>query len=135
MGDVTIPTVLVVDDEPLVRTMLRTVLEQAGYAVAEADDGYHGLAALKRQDINVVITDIMMPNKDGIETIREIRRDHPGIGIVAMSGGGTSGDMLYLRIARALGADRILEKPMLPCELLDAVSSIRSDQPAALPVD
>lgn len=134
MGQAIRPTVLVIDDEPMVRAMLRTVLENAGYRVAEADDGVNGLEALKQYPFGIVITDIMMPNMEGIETIREIRRGFPDTGIVAISGGGTTGNMSYLRMAAVLGADRTLGKPMLVRDLLEAVSSIdrgRSSRAAA----
>jgi CheY-like chemotaxis protein len=76
----------------------------------------------------VLVTDIIMPGMEGIETIREIRREHPGIKVVAMSGGGAVGPRSYLQLARALGADITLRKPFAIADLLEAVSSLTGEE-------
>ena len=123
---------LVIDDQEEVRETLRDMLEANGYEVLEAADGKKGLRLLKRQElkqpktkpVDVVITDMIMPEKEGVETILELRRKYPGIKIVAISGGGPD----YLRMAKVLGADRILAKPFSPEELLDAVRKVLEDE-------
>lgn len=104
--------VLVIDDEALVRATLRDMLEEAGCAVAEAADGNAGIALLETEQPDVIFTDILMPNKEGIETINEIRKLGKDIRIVAMSGGGATGNMTFLEYAKAVGADRALQKPI-----------------------
>lgn len=111
------------DDEPL-RRILQRVLEGAGHEVYAAGDGNAGLALADAIDPELVVTDIVMPDREGLETIGELRRVRPQTPIVAMSGNcdPESGD--YLRIARALGADRTLGKPFVPQELVDAVAQL-----------
>ncbi len=116
-------SVLVIDDEPQMRSMIRRILSAAQYIVTEAQDGRDGLECLVKCQPSIVITDIYMPNMEGIETIREIRRRDPATKIVVMSGGGSSGDM-YLKAAQAFGADVVLQKPFRAEELLTVVSRL-----------
>src|SRR5690348_15772000 len=83
------PTVLVIDDEAVVRQSLETLLETYGFQVALARDGAQGLAAFRRIAPDLVLTDIVMPNQDGIETILTMRRERPAAKIIAMSGRGS----------------------------------------------
>jgi PAS domain S-box-containing protein len=101
--------ILVADDEAGVRSFLRAVLEAGGHTVSEAADGREVLSQARLHQVDLVITDLMMPGQEGIETIQTLRREVPGIGIIAVSGafGGH-----YLRIAERLGADGILNKPV-----------------------
>ena len=116
--------IVVIDDEEPVRAMLCDVLEEEGYEVAQAGDGWGGLQLLTIAPTDLVITDILMPDKEGIETIREIRDDHPNVGIIAMSGGGAVGNLDFLQLARDFGAAEVLEKPIRIDKLLDAVARV-----------
>lgn len=116
--------ILVVDDEPLLRSTLRHALEIAGHSVKEAANGVEALAAVSRQRPAVVILDILMPEKEGIETILDLRRKYDGIKIIAMSGGGRVGDTAFLAVAQRLGADRVIAKPFNRDQLLNAVDDV-----------
>ena len=120
--------VLLIDDDDLVRKILRRILEGADFEVVEAADGDEGIRSYEAEPIDVVVTDILMPKKEGIETIIELRRINPEVRIVAISGGGRNVGQQYLKMAGKLGADRILPKPVRPKELLDAVRDILSGE-------
>lgn len=81
-------TVLIVEDDPSLRDSLRRTLRKKGYTIIEAEEGGQGLKLLKAHTVDVVLIDIFMPGKEGIETIQQIRRSHPQVKIIAMSGGG-----------------------------------------------
>lgn len=115
--------ILVIDDEELVRQTLRLGLESAGHEVAEARNGEDGLLALEKSPADLVITDIIMPEKEGIEMIVELRRRHPRTAILAISGGSRTGNIDFLRMARKLGATASLSKPFTNRQLLEAVDS------------
>ncbi len=116
--------ILVVDDQKEMRTVVRRVLTEAGYEVAEAEDGAAALAAFRANPPALVITDIIMPEKAGIETIATMKREQPNLRILAMSGGGRARMMDFLAVAKKTGADAILEKPFRKSELLDRVSKL-----------
>ena len=120
--------VLVIDDDPGIRRLLGRVLTGAGYQVREATNGVDGIAAFRTQRPALVITDIVMPEKEGIEIIREIRQEAPGAAILAISGSDPHGD-LYLHAATSLGADAALAKPFRPHELLAVVADLLSGAP------
>lgn len=117
--------VLVIDDNQDLRELIQLVLERAGYSVALAPDGEAGLRAQRARPADVVITDIFMPNQDGLETIAALRKDYPAAKVVAMSGGGTKvkGEGTLLT-AREIGAHFILLKPFDNVELLRAVQNV-----------
>lgn len=117
-------TVLVIDDNPDVRDLLSEALEVAGYQVEVASDGGAGLRRLAERRFDLVITDIFMPEKDGIETILEMRRDYPGVKIIAMSGGGATGNLAYLPAARQLGAIRSITKPFVCANVVATVREL-----------
>lgn len=104
--------VLLIEDDELVRSTLTEMLIDLGCAVVVAEDGNRGLALLQSENPTIVITDILMPNKEGTETIQEIRAAKPDLPIVAISGGGVSGDLTFLDYAQRLGANHILQKPI-----------------------
>jgi CheY-like chemotaxis protein len=116
--------ILVIDDDDEVRRTLVRMLESARHEVHQAADGETGIAVCNRILPQLVISDILMPEKEGIETIRDLKRAHPALKIVAISGGGQSGSMDFLEMARALGADEALQKPFRRAELLEVVSRL-----------
>ncbi|MDD2943537.1 MAG: response regulator [bacterium] len=104
-------SVLVVDDDELVRDMLFQVLSDNGYHVELASSGEEALGLLGQRDVQVCLSDIIMPDCDGLELIPQIRRKFPDIHIIAISGGGRIGPESYLATARRLGASKVLCKP------------------------
>jgi len=116
------------DDDELLREALRVVLEGAGYEVIEAPDGAAGLRLQREQAADLVLVDIFMPERDGLEVIRALRAEIPQPKIVAMSGGGRTGQIEVLRAAAALGAARILRKPFQPRELVTAVHELLGER-------
>jgi CheY-like chemotaxis protein len=114
---------LVVDDEDLNRRLYSEILVAAGYSVLVAENGDDAMKILGRQAVDLVLTDLYMPEREGIETIQAIRRTLPGTRIVAMAG---SGGHVLLRMARMLGADASLRKPIPPTELISVVHQLLS---------
>lgn len=117
-------TILVVEDDKHLRAMLKRTLTRSGHSVVEAGDGEQGLALFRAQPTDIVITDILMPGCDGIETIIGLRRMRPDLKIVAISGGGRVGASSYLEIAQKLGAQFTLRKPFKPADLLAAIGAV-----------
>jgi len=113
--------ILIIDDEPQIRSMIRLILEREGYAVMEASDGSEGIRLFRENPTDLIITDLIMPNKDGIGMIIEIKKEFPTVKIVAMSGGGLNRPEGYLRGAQKLGAIYTLSKPINRQEILRAV--------------
>ena len=117
--------VLIIDDDAEVRDMVCKMLKDESFDVFAAINGKEGIEFLRKSsNIDLVITDLIMPEKEGIETIREIKRDFSHIKILAMSGGGKGNAMDYLRMAKGMGADLTLRKPFIKQELLKAVQEI-----------
>jgi DNA-binding response OmpR family regulator len=117
--------VLVIDDDADLRTLIRDYLEYEGYEVATAADGREGLESQRARPADVVVTDIFMPGKEGIQTIAELRRDFPRTKIIAMSGGGELIDVDYLTVARHVGAAMSLKKPFRLEQLAAAMRELR----------
>jgi DNA-binding response OmpR family regulator len=126
-GPVTATRILIIDDETQVREMLVNVLSDAGYFVLEAADGKEGLKVYQQAPTDLVITDLVMPGKDGIETVMEMRASFPDVKIIAISGGDKGGGQATLRIAGLLGAKRTLAKPFSIHELLDTVREVLAE--------
>lgn len=116
--------ILIIDDEPKIRLMLRKLFVSKGYKVTEASDGNEGIARFHADPADLIITDIVMPEKEGIETIVELKRENPGIKIIAMSGGGRFNHTGYLDIAKRLGADQSLKKPIAIGTLISTVQKL-----------
>lgn len=114
-------TVMIVDDHESVRAACSAMLDQAGYRSLEAENGKTAIKLLDTEAIDVVITDIIMPEQEGIETIRLIRKGHPGVKIIAMSGGGRIEPEEYLAVAEKIGAHVTLQKPFKKEQLLRTV--------------
>jgi CheY-like chemotaxis protein len=122
--------ILVVDDEALVRAAIAVVLRRAGHGVTLAEDGLDALRKFHPHCFDLVITDIVMPRMEGIETMRALRRLEPQIPIIAMSGSEGPDNGLYLRAAIALGADAALRKPVSADELRHVVDDALALPPA-----
>jgi CheY-like chemotaxis protein len=118
------PRILLVDDNDAIRTVLRRLLARSGFDVVEARNGVEALAAHRAQPADIVVTDLIMPEKEGLETILELRRMQPRLRIIAMSGGGRVRAQDYLKLAAALGASRTLAKPFSEAELLKAIQDL-----------
>jgi two-component system, chemotaxis family, chemotaxis protein CheY len=120
-----VASILVIDDEAPMRRSVAMALEKRGHALSEAADGAEALRILAARSIDLVITDLLMPETDGIETILELRRLYPATKIIAISGGGDyQSGKGFLRAAESLGADRTLAKPFEFRELLPAVEAL-----------
>lgn len=117
-------TVLVIDDEPGVARMIKLMLDDVGYRVVLASGGRGAIENLIRESVDLVITDILMPEIEGIELIRHIKEAHPTVRVIAISGGGQSRNPDFLRFAQRLGADATLPKPFRREELLAVVAKI-----------
>ena len=116
--------ILVIDDDDQMRVLLRQVMEWAGYEVTEAEDGREGMQHQRRQPAELVITDLIMPEQEGMETIRLLKKEFPQTRIIAISGGGRIGPEAYLPAAQELGADRVFSKPFDVRELAGAVKEL-----------
>ena len=116
--------ILVVDDEPSIRLLLRRTLERGGYEVSEAEDGELAVRTQRANPADLVIVDIYMPEKEGLETILELRADARDLKIIAISGGGRAGNLSPLQVAETFGASRTLIKPIEPEALLESVSAV-----------
>ncbi|HJS67435.1 MAG TPA: response regulator [Nitrospiraceae bacterium] len=112
-----------IDDELLLRSTVVTILTREGFSVEEASDGQAGIAMFRKNPPDVVITDIFMPNRDGIEVVMELKRSYPHAKIIAMTGGGERRMMEITSSAKFLGADHILLKPFDRESLLAAVNA------------
>lgn len=117
--------ILIIEDDDQYRAMLKKMLQKAGYNdIEEAADGSAGVKMFRRHPFDLVITDIIMPDKEGIEIIMELTREYPRVKIIAMSGGGSGGPQNYLEIARHLGASRTLAKPFTRTDLIESVREL-----------
>ncbi|MEO7860512.1 MAG: response regulator [Nitrospirales bacterium] len=115
------PSILIIDDDDSLRASLCRTLRKEEYTVFEASEGRQGMKQLERSPADLILLDMFMPDKDGLETIGELRRTHPGIAIIAMSGGGYRGTVDVLHVAKKLGVRRTLAKPFTREQLLEAV--------------
>lgn len=126
--------ILIIDDESQIRSMLRLMLERVGYEVIEAADGMDGIRQYRDNPADLIITDLIMPNKDGIGMIIELKKEFPEVKIIAMSGGGVNRPEGYLDGAKKLGATRTLTKPIDRDEMINAVKeTLKADEDSAEP--
>ncbi|MGD9044331.1 MAG: response regulator [Desulfobacterales bacterium] len=122
--------ILIIDDETQIRSMLRLMLERVGYEIAEAPDGIEGIRQYRENPADLIITDLIMPNKDGIGMIIDLKKEFPKVKIIAMSGGGVNRPEGYLDGAKKLGATCTLTKPIDRDEMLKAVKETLNDPTA-----
>jgi CheY-like chemotaxis protein len=121
--------VLVVDDNALARASLAEMLIRAGFDVTQEASGEAALAALAVGGVDAVVADIIMPGMDGIELIGRIRRHHPKVRVIAVSGAHTTSSIDYLTMASRLGADSVLAKPIAAADLVEAVERLIPQAP------
>lgn len=116
--------VLIIDDNTEFCAILQTHLETAGHAVATASRARTGLEMLEQQSFDLLLTDILMPEVDGIEVLRIVKRRWPGLPVIAVSGGGQIAARDLLEMVDHLGADRVLQKPVRREDLLAAIDTL-----------
>lgn len=121
--------ILVVDDEPSLLFLFKQFLEDKGYSVATAADGREGMRLIREHKPDLIITDIMMPEMDGLEVVQEIRSRHHDIPVIAISGGMKGGRLNFLPHAKKLGAHRVFEKPVELAQLLQAIQELLAASP------
>lgn len=110
----------------MLRNVLLHALQQSGYDVIPASNGHEALAQYRLVPADLVLTDIIMPDKEGLETIRELRRHDPAIKIIAMSGGGLIDPKGYLSVARKMGVSATLQKPFSYKEMMETLNQVLS---------
>jgi len=115
--------ILVIEDNLIVRNTVTRILQTAGYTVVTANDGLQGFEMFRKEQPDLVISDIIMPQQEGIGTIRQILAERPGTKIIAISGGGRIGNTDFLQIARKMGAIDALQKPFDPDDLLGRIDN------------
>lgn len=120
--------ILVFDDEPSILLMIKKMLEKAGHEVEIALNGKDGMVLFEKNKPDLLITDIIMPEKEGLETIYELRRKYPDLKIIAISGGGRIGPDGYLPGAKLMGANAVFTKPLVPKEFLQTISDLLGEQ-------
>jgi DNA-binding response OmpR family regulator len=120
--------ILVIDDEPSILLMIKKMLEKEGYTVDLALNGRDGMELFELIKHDLVITDIIMPEKEGLETILELRKKYPALKIIAISGGGRIRPEGYLPGAKLLGADIVFQKPLAQKEFKEAVSMLLNEK-------
>ncbi len=121
--------ILIIDDDQQIRLLLKKIFEKEGFRVIEAQDGNEGIRKFREKGADLVITDLVMPEKEGIETIIELKKEFPDVKIIAISGGGLNIPDAYLDVAKFLGAIHTFSKPFVPADLLAVVDQIFSSAP------
>lgn len=116
--------ILLVDDEPLLRETLKTALQGVGHIVAPASNGDAALKMLAAASFDVIVTDVLMPETDGLEMIMRIRKQSNNVRVIAMSGGGRMRNMDMLEFAKNFGADAVIAKPFLPKQLISLINNV-----------
>ena len=116
--------ILIIDDEELTLHLLKSVLGEAGYDVLVANDGENGLQLFKEEEVDLVITDMVMPKKDGLKTILELREIDEYIPVVAISGGGAIAKERYLAVAAYLENVKTIAKPFKKTDIIEAIEEL-----------
>ncbi|WP_462325820.1 response regulator [Desulfoplanes sp.] len=116
--------ILIIDDDPQIRMMLSELLEREDYRVDVVSNGFEALEQFGREKPDLIITDVVMPDMDGLELMLRLRKQQPGLKVVAISGGARIGPESYLKLADKLGADATVAKPMDIVKLLDTVKEL-----------
>jgi len=116
--------IIVIDDEPYILLMLKKMLEKEGHQVEMATNGVEGIDLYHKNGADLIITDIVMPEKEGLETIINLKTENPSLKVIAISGGGRVDSREYLHSAQLLGAERIFQKPFNKDEIVRAVNEL-----------
>lgn len=116
--------ILIIDDDEQIRLLLQQMMEWAGFEVSVAENGKIAMRLQQQRPADLVITDLIMPEQEGLETISRLKKEYKGIKIIAISGGGRIGPEAYLPAAKELGADRVFCKPFDVQEVVDAVRDL-----------
>jgi len=116
--------IIVIDDEPYILLMLKKMLEKEGHIVDMATNGVEGIELYHKNGADLIITDIVMPEKEGLETIINLKSENPSLKVIAISGGGRVDSREYLHSASLLGAERIFQKPFKKDEIVQAVNEL-----------
>jgi DNA-binding response OmpR family regulator len=120
----TFRTILVADDDALTRSAYKSALERSGYRVFTAQDGEEALHIVGQGGVDLLLLDILMPRKEGLETLIEIKKHFPALTVIAMSAGGSRSETDFLAVAAKFGADGTLRKPFTPKTLLAEISRL-----------
>jgi DNA-binding response OmpR family regulator len=123
--------ILIVDDDPEILAFLRIVLEREGHCVDSCADGKSARTMYDSKKYDLLVTDVVLPGKEGLDLILELERDYPGLKVIAMSGGDRIEPDYYLELATILGAQHTLAKPFTPAEFLTKVRGILHGQGSA----
>ena len=118
------PRILLVDDDDLLRRMLRLTLEKMGHEIVEARNGKEAVSLFKQAPPDLVLLDLIMPEQEGLETIEQLKSLHPGVKIIAMSGGGFARATDYLKIAKLMGANHVLSKPFSSEQMARSIEAV-----------
>ncbi len=116
--------IIVIDDEPYILLMLKKMLEKEGHEVEMASNGVEGISLYHENGADLIITDIVMPEKEGLETIINLKTENPSLKVIAISGGGRVDSREYLHSAQLLGAEKIFQKPFKKDEIVRAVAEL-----------
>jgi CheY-like chemotaxis protein len=122
--EINMAIIVIVDDDPTIRLIASEMLRHEDYAVVQASDGDEALEVVSILPVDLVVLDMLMPNRDGLETITQLKAAHPEVRILAISSGGQMGSGLLLRTALAFGADEALPKPLHADTFTRAVARI-----------
>ncbi len=118
--------ILLIDDDPWVIKIFQQILEGEKHEVITASNGQEGLELFRRSAVDLIITDMVMPVKDGLKMIMEIEKESPNVPVIAISGGGVIAPERYLALAESIGTRKTLAKPVSPQELVEAVNAVLS---------
>src|SRR5882672_9503076 len=121
--------ILLIDDDDLLRGVLAKALTHGGHEIVQASDGRQGVEVARASSFDLVITDLIMPVQEGVETITTLHKEQPKLKVIAMSGG-ASNSKLYLQIAGKLGARRVVNKPFTPKQLIEVIDEVLADENA-----
>jgi CheY-like chemotaxis protein len=124
-------SILLVEDDEDVRPLINAMLGKLGHSVRQAGNGIEGVRLYRQEPADLVLTDLVMPEQEGLAMIMELRRLNPAVRIIAMSGGFAYDPKLYLHMATRFGADRVLRKPFQFAELQEAVNTLLAAPPRA----